>query len=375
MVSTPLVSVIIPTYNRARFLPNAIDSVLNQTYPSIEILVIDDGSTDNTSEALKPYNDKIRYLSAEHRGTAHARNLGMQQASGKYIAFLDSDDIYLPFKIALQVEFIESHPKIGMVCSDFSGKYADGRIDESHLRNYHTIWDRNCWQFDDVFENRGVFESQTIDKSIEFFTGNVFRYVILDSLIPTNTILIPRAILPQVGYQNEAYITGQEYEFSVRICKYFDIAYLNIPTYVLLHHPGQSTAFLEANASERKKKLLKLSETDSPFLGAVMNWAFNDPNFYRKNKAIVDRRIAEIYMEYAWFYLDTDRSAEAREYLHKIAKLRGKSALYYFFTIISFEHPALRHATMKLVEKIKKWAFLIKIARVRGISVALEKIC
>ncbi|MFM6207508.1 glycosyltransferase family 2 protein, partial [Planktothrix sp.] len=88
----PRVSVIIPTYNCDRFLPEAIDSVLMQTYQDYEIIVIDDGSTDQTCQVLESYKHKIRYFYQENQGSAVARNLGIKQAQGEFIAFLDADD-------------------------------------------------------------------------------------------------------------------------------------------------------------------------------------------------------------------------------------------------------------------------------------------
>ena len=168
MSPRPLVSIIIPTYNRAKFLPTAIQSALQQSYPNIEVIVIDDGSTDNTKMALEPFKDKIRYFATEHKGTAHARNVGMKAATGKYIAFLDSDDTYLPNKIEIQVSFIEEHPEVGMVYTEFSGSYENRYVDEFHLRTYHRIYEFEGWTYDDIFEKKGMFNCKLINKSIQY---------------------------------------------------------------------------------------------------------------------------------------------------------------------------------------------------------------
>ncbi|HPI71773.1 MAG TPA: glycosyltransferase family 2 protein [bacterium] len=109
MSALPLVSVVIPTFNRADLLPAAIDSVLGQTYERLEILVVDDGSTDHTMEVLRPYADRIRVIAGEHRGPSAARNLGMRAATGEYLCFLDSDDVYYPYKVQAQVEQMSAH--------------------------------------------------------------------------------------------------------------------------------------------------------------------------------------------------------------------------------------------------------------------------
>ena len=115
-MSTKLkVSVIIPTYNCAQYLTAAVKSVLEQTYTNYEIILVDDGSTDNTRQVLEPYWDKVNYVYQDNQGVAAARNRGLELATGELIAFLDHDDLYLPDKLALQVKCFEENPNIGMV--------------------------------------------------------------------------------------------------------------------------------------------------------------------------------------------------------------------------------------------------------------------
>jgi len=109
-IKTPLVSVIIPTYNRAWILKEAVDSVLTQEFGNFELIVVDDGSTDATAELLAAYGDRVRVLRQTNRGVSAARNAGLAAARGKLIAFLDSDDIWLPRKLPAQVAFYQSHP-------------------------------------------------------------------------------------------------------------------------------------------------------------------------------------------------------------------------------------------------------------------------
>jgi glycosyltransferase involved in cell wall biosynthesis len=112
---TPRVSIIIPVYQGDRFLAEALESVLNQTYINYEIIVVDDGSTDNSLEVLEHYFEKIRYVFQENQGVAAARNYGIKIAKGELIAFLDQDDLWLPDKLALQVACFDEHPELGIV--------------------------------------------------------------------------------------------------------------------------------------------------------------------------------------------------------------------------------------------------------------------
>ena len=111
----PLVSVVIPAYNRAWCLAEAVDSVLAQEFRGFELIVVDDGSADNTPQLLERYGDAVRVLRRENRGVSAARNAGIAAARGGLIAFLDSDDLWLPGKLSRQVEFFTSHPE-ALIC-------------------------------------------------------------------------------------------------------------------------------------------------------------------------------------------------------------------------------------------------------------------
>ncbi|NJN90071.1 MAG: glycosyltransferase [Leptolyngbyaceae cyanobacterium SL_5_14] len=113
----PLVSVVIPTYNCDRYIVQAIESVLSQTYSNSETIVVDDGSIDQTQRVLEPYFDRIRYVYQQNQGVSGARNRGIQEASGELVAFLDADDFFLPDKLADQVACFEAQPSLGMVSS------------------------------------------------------------------------------------------------------------------------------------------------------------------------------------------------------------------------------------------------------------------
>lgn len=107
----PMVSVIIPTHNRAHTLRNTIQSVLNQTYQDIEVVVIDDGSTDSTSDLIKESFPSITYIKQSNQGVSVARNVGIRMARGRYVAFVDSDDLWSPDKLRIQVNDLEAHPE------------------------------------------------------------------------------------------------------------------------------------------------------------------------------------------------------------------------------------------------------------------------
>jgi glycosyltransferase involved in cell wall biosynthesis len=112
---TPRVSVIIPTYDRATCVSRAIDSVLSQTYRDFEIIVVDDGSSDNTQEVVTAYGAPVRYVFQQNQGPGAARNQGIRVAAGAYLAFLDSDDVWMPAFLEKTVSALEGHPEAGVV--------------------------------------------------------------------------------------------------------------------------------------------------------------------------------------------------------------------------------------------------------------------
>lgn len=116
----PRVSVVIPTYNCAKFLGRTIDSALKQTYRDFEIIVVDDGSTDGTQALVAAYKESVRYVYQSNQGASAARNAALSRASGEFIAYLDADDLWLPDKLARQVEFLDAHSTCGFVHTEVS---------------------------------------------------------------------------------------------------------------------------------------------------------------------------------------------------------------------------------------------------------------
>lgn len=197
------VSVIIPTYNRARYVIEALESVLNQTYQNLEVIIVDDGSTDKTREVLGPYlvDDRITYIYKENGGPASARNFGLTNSTGEYIAFLDSDDLWLPEKIFYQVECFKTHGDVGIVFTDalaFGEKL--GPVDAA----------------------RAEFRFRYHDPS--------FKLLLWGNFMPTPTVMLRRACIEKVGLFDESpdlRIGGEDYVLWLRIARVFKIGHLN----------------------------------------------------------------------------------------------------------------------------------------------------
>lgn len=174
--SQPVVSAVIPAYNASLFLPEAIESVLSQTFTNFELLVVDDGSTDNTASIVKQYSQKdsrVKLFSQTNQGVSFSRNLGVELAQSKYVAFLDADDRWLPDKLAAHVEYLENNPQVGISFSrvkfigsdgQFTGQISTGRltnIQPEHLLYENPTTTTSNWVVRrEVFQEFGGFDQQ-----------------------------------------------------------------------------------------------------------------------------------------------------------------------------------------------------------------------
>jgi len=189
----PKVSVVIPTYNRARFLCEAINSVLNQTFRDFEVIVVDDGSTDNTAELLSRYSDSIHYVRQDHRGRSHARNCGIQLARGEYIAFLDSDDIWLPDKLERQMTLFKEDPDFGLVHGAVEVIDEEGKI-APHLT---------------AFFQKGFARQRA--------QGETYERLLLHHTMYTSTVMVPRKIFEDIGLYDPALDPREDLDLYLRI--------------------------------------------------------------------------------------------------------------------------------------------------------------
>ncbi len=167
------VSVIIPAYNGDRYITDAIAGVLAQTYTDCEIIVVDDGSTDNTKNIIQQYRNKIKYYSQSNQGVAASRNLGLSKAKGEYIAFLDQDDVFLPHKLALQVAVLEREPALAMVNSGWQIVNQDG-VFQSAVKPWLqipqlTVADLIIWK--PVFLGAMLFRRSQLESIADFDTS------------------------------------------------------------------------------------------------------------------------------------------------------------------------------------------------------------
>ncbi|MGF1755047.1 glycosyltransferase [Vibrio makurazakiensis] len=201
------VSVIIPTYNCMAFLPKAIDSVLEQTHQDIELIIIDDNSADKTDAYLKTLTDpRISVITTTGVGASQARNMGINQACGDFIAFLDADDFWLPEKLELQLALHAAHPSLGMSFTNYD-----------HLtEQYQSIVD--CFSYWEQFHG---------EERLFIPLNNALEFTIQNNIIGTSTVMVKADVLTQMKAFDAEIEYGEDWDLWLRICEKHPIGALN----------------------------------------------------------------------------------------------------------------------------------------------------
>lgn len=187
-VDTLLVSIVMPTYNRASLVGQAIESVLGQDYPHWELLVVDDGSTDDTGRVLSEYRGdcRIRCFHQSNSGQATARNVGVRNARGQFVAFLDSDNRWLPHKLSTQTAYLKANPAVDVLYGDGECIDLAGRV-------------------------------LPVKPSMKRYSGQVWRQLLIDNFVAFNTAIVRVEKLTEIGGFDEQVRRGDDYDLWLRM--------------------------------------------------------------------------------------------------------------------------------------------------------------
>ena len=262
--NTQLVSVVIPTYNRAALLTEAIDSALAQDYPATEILVIDDGSTDHTADIAAAYEGRIRYFQQANGGAGAARNFGMQQARGEFIAFLDSDDLWRPNKLSLQVSIMNARPDVAMLFSEFDILRESG---ETRLHGMQTWLERDV-DWDTVY--REVISSAALCTNTDAPTfsiriGDIYTELLGHIFVLTSSTIVRRNCLDDSMRFSEDLPLFEDWEFFARVAYKHPVAFMDFATTCNRGHSDEvrlTRCDLTTKANTRLKLVDRLWATD-----------------------------------------------------------------------------------------------------------------
>lgn len=197
----PLVSVVVTTYNQASYIEETLESVFAQTYRSYEVIVVDDGSTDDTPSRIAPFRDRIIYVRQDNQGVAGSRNTGIRKARGEFVAFLDGDDLWEPDKLSFQVAAAERHPESGLIAVD-GLQFGENGIIETSL----------------------LFGPFCRDLPVHSITqGNYYHQLLNSQLIyTTSQVMIPARVFDVVGLSDEQFKRASDYDLYIRIAAKLD---------------------------------------------------------------------------------------------------------------------------------------------------------
>ena len=217
----PEVSVVIPSYNSEKYIAATLESVLNQTFKGIEVIVVDDGSTDGSHEIVRAYGSPVRLVSQQNSGVSAARNRGISEAKGEFISFIDSDDYWFPEKLASQISLFREYPEVGAVYSSFLRWESD---------------DHDCFPQPDSFHFEGAPDE--IDPE---YSGWVYHLFLLDCWMLTSTSIFRREVFEKCGNFDSSLPCGEDWDLWLRIAREYPMIKLKTATTLYRQHKQQTT--------------------------------------------------------------------------------------------------------------------------------------
>jgi glycosyltransferase involved in cell wall biosynthesis len=312
-VTEPLVSVIIPTFNRAYCLGQAIDSVRSQTHQNTEILVLDDGSTDGTREMIErcyASDRRVRYFFHENRGVTATRNRGITLCRGDFVALLDSDDTWSTWKLELQVACLQHCPDVGMVWTDMEAVDPGGAIlDRSYLRTMYSAY--QWFPHKEHLFARSLPLAEIVpglaavvrDRSL--YMGEVFSQMIMGNLVHTSTVLLRRDRLLKVGGFDEAFrISGEDYDFHLRTCREGPVGFIDLAAI------RYQTGMPDRLTNDKYKAHIAIN-----CLKTVLPWIDGKRSEIKLPGRMIRLRLAEIHGWVGDVLLNTGEASQARRHL------------------------------------------------------------
>ncbi len=313
------VSVVIPTYNCAAYLPTCLEGVFAQTWRDLEVIVVDDGSTDGTGDALRPWMEKIRCIRQANAGVAAARNAGICSSSGPLVAFLDADDLWAERKLELEVAALTAEPGAGLVCSDFSIEHADGTV------------------LDSYFRQRGGYE-----------TGRVFSPLVRSCFIFTSTVIMRRSLIDTLGGFNESIGWGDDYNMWLRAA---------------LRSRIQVVPEVLCTKRERPGNVRPFEEMAAYTIGALRNLFTQAPEMTREEWLLLRREVGRLEYSLGRHLLLRERSRDARPRLRAAVELGHSRASAAALVCLSFLPGAAFRQAVKTRRRLRALIDDIRVAR------------
>jgi len=315
------ISAIVPVYNCARYVGKAIESIFAQTHPASEIIVVDDGSTDGTRDALERYKSSITYIYQKNAGEPAARNTGMRHSSGDYIAYLDADDLWMPDKLELQLQYLKTHPNCDLVYTDMM-----------------------------TFDDQGIIEhSVRAARGRVYCSGKIFPQLFRETLFGSGSVLFRKEAAEKVGGFDETFLVGSDYEMWLRMARHFDFGYVDKPLLMYRQHPEMST-----------QKLGKIPQGGIPWQVKVLKRTLElFPEVRRElGNSAINERLAVPYMWLGRSLMDRGDHVEARRLISGAMQYDPWNPRYRLAYLATFLSPSRLTAAKKVYHRFSPRAYL-----------------
>lgn len=302
------VSVIIPTYNRAHLLEEAVGSIFNQSFTDFEILIIDDGSKDQTPEIARMFGEKVKYFRQDHGGLNVARNRALAMARGQYIALLDDDDLWLKDKLELQMSIMDRFSELAYAFTDFFILKENGRKIPEGLSTWFSVPPK----WNNIFSQEFRYSELNLPQLIEmddfnFYTGDIYGSLLKDPyVLPSSAIIRKSCIKSDIKFVEDNWHCG-DWEFFARLSHKYPCGFIQKETTLNRSH-DDSVRLTRKSPVIRIKDRLELIERV---------WQA-DSEFYELHHADVDRAEQQQIVSLVKYLLLESDIQEARKYLRKL---------------------------------------------------------
>jgi glycosyltransferase involved in cell wall biosynthesis len=301
-----LCSIVIPTYNRALYLGAAIDSVLGQMVPGDELIVVDDGSDDDTPAVLRKYGSRITAIQGGHGGAGRARNLGIERAGNDLVAFLDSDDRWFPHKLRLQREFMARRPDVLFTFTNFEVEFRDGSVRSRYLE----LWHRDHATWEEAFgPGVGYSSVAPLPQGIpEFpvYEGDLYPLQLTGFYVLTDTLVARRKDAGDALRFAEDLRTYEDLECFYRLSRRGKAAFLDVETVRQLDHPN-----------DRLSQLASIDKIDARLTLMRRFWGA-DAAFLEKHSGAYRRSHEDLLLQKAGLLLSQGQNRLARSALAEV---------------------------------------------------------
>jgi glycosyltransferase involved in cell wall biosynthesis len=350
-MNNDLVSVVIPAYKCADVISSAIESVFSQTYRNYELIVIDDGSPDNTAEVINKYRERVRYIYQKNGGVSKARNTGIINSTGTYIALLDADDVWNKTKLEIQMRLFEKHPEIGLLCSAFWNTKHRKIIKNKDYKDTFNFFREYGYEINDIFEYKSCINYG--DNNIEYHWGNIYDYLFLGNFILPSSVIAKKETIVSSGIFNEELRVAEETDFFLNYSKNNVIGFIDSPL-VYYELPNTDNLSGKSNLERLIKNALRI-QIDS---------FISDQYYQRKNEAHYLKGISKTYYRLAYYYISEYNTRDSRKYAVYAMKTDHYNIGSYLIWFISHSP----NNVLNLIMTFKRW--VTKAKRSNGYSLS-----